>query len=156
MMMMPTAVVTQTTAAGDIDTNLLPRNRLQLARRLSTAWLLYREIEIGGGIRLAHQRVVPKFERVVLETSLLHEAEETHAIVMRVGADVGSGVRNLVEAIEAAAHVDAADDVTTTQTQQKKKNMRLRKGGNFGDDDLLSPKRTPSAAKQGCSCWPGM
>ena len=59
---------------------------------------------------------MPKFELIIHETPLFHETHELHAVVVRARADVGVCVRCLVEAIEAATHVNTAEGVKHTRT----------------------------------------
>jgi hypothetical protein len=66
------------------------------------------KVEVGGGKGLAIQGEVPEFHIVVAETPSLHETQQHHAVTVRCTAHVGVGVRRFVEAVETAAHVDAA------------------------------------------------
>jgi hypothetical protein len=85
---------------------------------------------------------VPKFELIIHETPLFHETHELHAVVVRARADVGVCVRCLVEAIEAATHVNTAEGVKHTRAHFSNTMQQHQYGGS--NTNLLSPKRTPS------------
>ena len=66
------------------------------------------KVEVGGGKGLIIQGEMPKFHIIVAETPSLHELQQQHAVGVCAAADVGVCVRRFVEAVETAAHVDAA------------------------------------------------